>query len=79
MRILILNWKDINNPNAGGAELVIHELAKRLVQDNNEVTLLTSAFKNSLRNETIDGVGVVRIGNSRYTHNFKAINYYRKI
>lgn len=78
MKILILNWKDINNPNAGGAELVIHELAKRLVQDDNEVTLLTSAFKNSLRNEKIDGVGVIRIGNSRYTHNLKAINYYRK-
>ena len=51
MRILILNWKDINNPNAGGAELVIHELAKRMVLDKHEVTLLTSAFKNSLQNE----------------------------
>lgn len=78
MKILILNWKDIHNPNAGGSEIVIHELAKRLVRDNNSLTFLTSAFNKSKSEEIIDGIKVIRVGGNRYSHPFKAIDYYRK-
>ncbi len=37
MRILILNWRDINNPLSGGAEILTHEIAKRLVALGNHV------------------------------------------
>ncbi|MHA1280146.1 MAG: hypothetical protein ACTSQ8_23375 [Candidatus Helarchaeota archaeon] len=38
MKILILNWRDIKHPAAGGAEAVTYEIAKRWVQWGNEVT-----------------------------------------
>ena len=31
LRILILNWRDVANPQAGGAELFTHEVARRWV------------------------------------------------
>ena len=42
MRILVLNWRDIRSPRAGGAELLTHEIAKRLVARGHEVTWFTS-------------------------------------
>ncbi len=42
MRILILNWRDVRSPRAGGAELLTHEVARRLVAPGHEVTWFTS-------------------------------------
>jgi glycosyltransferase involved in cell wall biosynthesis len=72
---LFLNWKDINHPNAGGAEIVMHEILKRLVIDNHKVTLLTSDYNNQ-RFDTIDGVEIIRIGSNKYLHSFQALWYY---
>ena len=46
-RILILNWWDIKNPLAGGAEVHLDEIFSRLAKDGFEVTLLCSKFKHS--------------------------------
>jgi len=32
LKILIFNWRDIRNPEAGGAEVFTHENAKRWVK-----------------------------------------------
>jgi glycosyltransferase involved in cell wall biosynthesis/O-antigen/teichoic acid export membrane protein len=64
-RILFLNWRDITNPDAGGAEVVTHEVAKRWVQWGYDVTLLTSRFGGSRHTEILDGVRIRRIGNLR--------------
>ncbi len=77
MRILIFNWRDIRNPEAGGAEIYTHEIARRLVERGYSVTLFTSRFDGCEREEIIDGVGIVREGN-RYTVYLKARNFYRK-
>lgn len=61
MNILIYNWRDIENPASGGAEVVLHEIAKRLVKDHN-VTLFTSAFSGCKHRTVIDGINVVREG-----------------
>lgn len=61
-RILILNWRDIRNPAAGGAEAWTHEVAKRWVAQGHAVTLLTSGFKGGPSAETVDGVRIRRIG-----------------
>lgn len=66
LSILIMNWRDIGNPDAGGAEVFTHEVAKRWVQWGHEVTLLTSGYDHAVREESIDGVCVVR-GGSRFT------------
>lgn len=77
MKILFANWKDINHPDAGGAELVIHEIGKRFVQRGHEVTILTSRPPSSAFNERIDGIHILRIGQSRFLHPFLAHVFYK--
>ena len=66
MRILWFNWRDILNPEAGGAEVYTHEIMKRLANRENEVTLFASRFNGCQLNESIDGVDIIREG-SKYT------------
>ncbi len=42
MDILWFNWRDIRNPEAGGAEVYTHEIAKRLAEKGYSITLFTS-------------------------------------
>src|SRR6478736_5198219 len=42
LRILCVAWKDLAHPEAGGAEVVVDELATRLVELGHDVTLLCS-------------------------------------
>jgi len=74
---LIFNWRDVKNPEAGGAEVFTHENAKRWVRMGHEVTLFTSEFNGCKKEEIIDGVKVVRAG-GRYFVYMKAREYYRK-
>jgi len=75
LNILILNLRDIKNPDAGGLEVRLHELAKRLVQDNNKVTLLCSKFKSAKERDNIDGVDIIRLGR-KYTFTVAIIFYF---
>ena len=77
MRILIFNWRDIKNPEAGGAELFTHENAKRWVAKGHDVTLFTSRFPNCKCEEIIDGVKIIRDG-GKYTVYWKAREHYKK-
>lgn len=61
-RILFLNWKDIHNPSAGGAEVLTDALASHLAEEN-EVLYITSSFPNAPKIETINGYTVIRAGN----------------
>src|SRR5215210_9011228 len=74
MRILWFNWRDIRNPEAGGAEVFTHEVMKRLVKRGYEMTLFTSRFKACQVNENIDGIDIIREGN-KYTVYKEAKNY----
>jgi glycosyltransferase involved in cell wall biosynthesis len=65
VRILFLNWRDIHNPEAGGAEVFVQEVAARWIEHGHEVVLLTSGFARGLGHETIDGVKVRRLGRLR--------------
>jgi glycosyltransferase involved in cell wall biosynthesis len=64
LRILILNWRDIRHPQAGGAERYLHEIARRLVAAGQSVSWLTSSFEGAPRNETLDGISITRVGNA---------------
>lgn len=80
MKILWLSWKDINHPEAGGAERILHQLSKSLVDDGHEVTILTAAYPGAPATETVDGVHIIRTGNNRYTHSFVALwRYVRRL
>jgi len=75
MTILWLNWRDIKNPTAGGAEVMTHETTKRLAKAGHKVTILTSKSPNSKDEEVIDGVRIIRRGN-RLTCRFWAFLSY---
>ncbi|MCK4546054.1 MAG: glycosyltransferase family 4 protein [Candidatus Eisenbacteria sp.] len=63
LRILVINWRDIRNPEAGGAELHLHEIFRRIASRGHRVVLLASGYPGCPREETIDGIQVVRRGN----------------
>lgn len=75
MRILIFNWRDTKHIYAGGAEVYIHELAKRWVKNGNKVTLFCGNDNKNPFTETIDGIEIYRRGGT-YTVYFFAIVYY---
>lgn len=77
MRVLWLSWKDIQHPQAGGAEVVTSELCKRLVKAGHEVTLVTALYPGAEQKDTIDGYNVVRVG-GRFSVYFKAYQYIKQ-
>jgi glycosyltransferase involved in cell wall biosynthesis len=77
LRILWMNWRDMQNPEAGGAEVFTQEVAKRWVEAGHEVTLFTSQFPNCCKEEVIEGVKIVRAG-GKYSVYWKAKEYYKK-
>lgn len=63
MNILVFSWRDPRHPLAGGAEQVMHEHMKGWVRGGHKVTLFSSRFGGSLKEESIDAVKIVRSGN----------------
>jgi glycosyltransferase involved in cell wall biosynthesis len=78
VNILWLTWKDYSHPQAGGAEVVLRELSRRLVTDGHAVTFLTVQHPGSAAREMLDGIEVIRVGTSRYLHPFQALMHYLK-
>jgi len=81
MKILIFNWRDIKNSWAGGSEIYIHEIAKRLVARGNQVTLFCAQDPNSKLpdEETVDGVKIVRKGGRFSVYLWAPIYYFKKL
>jgi glycosyltransferase involved in cell wall biosynthesis len=77
-RILIFNWRDTKHAFAGGAEVYIHELAKRWVQAGDSVTLFCGSDGRSKRNETIDGVRIFRRGGFYFVYLWAFLYYMLK-
>lgn len=78
MRILVVNWLDRDNPQAGGAEEHLHEIFGRLVARGHEVTALVSGWPGCEPTATLDGIEVHRAG-GRYTFSLAGPAYYRRI
>lgn len=66
-RILALNERDTENPLAGGAEVHVFEIFRRLAERGHDVTLLAASYPGCERETTIDGVRVRRLTN-RYLY-----------
>ena len=78
MKILVFNWQDIKNPQAGGAEVHFHEIFSRIVTLGHEVTLFCSSFQGAPPEEIISGIKVIRKG-GRYLFNFQVpIRYWKQ-
>jgi glycosyltransferase involved in cell wall biosynthesis len=75
MNYVWFTWKDPKHPEAGGAELVNDELAKRLVADGHQVKFICGGFKDCKSTSMINGYEVIRVGN-RFTLYWQAYRYY---
>ncbi len=75
MRLLIVNWQDIKNPLAGGAEVHLHEVFSRIARRGHDVTLCCSSFPGAPREENINGIRVIREG-GRHLFNFRFLFTY---
>lgn len=62
LRVLILNWRDTRHKWAGGAEVYVHELARRWARAGVDVTLFCGNDRYCPPEEIVDGVKVVRRG-----------------
>ena len=78
MKILLVNWQDRENPQAGGAEIQLHELFGRLAARGHRVTLLCSGWAGCAPRAVLDGIDVHRVG-TRYTFPLVARDYYRRV
>lgn len=76
MNILIFSWRDPKHPLAGGAEQVIHEHAKGWIKAGHQVTLFSSRFNNSLKDEVIDGIQIIRGGHQYLGVQLSGFLYY---
>lgn len=77
MKILLVNWQDPANPQAGGAEIHLKEIFSRLVGWGHEVTWLASGWRGAPPSALSDGLQIRRTG-SRYTFGAAAILYHRR-
>jgi len=78
MNLLVVNWNDLKNPYAGGAEVHLEELLRRLVLRGHQVTLFCSGWSGCEREEVVEGVRIVRRGN-RYNFNLVAPLHLRRL
>jgi len=78
MNILVLNWRDIKHPEAGGAEVHFQELFSRFVKNGHSVILLTTRFPGCAERDVQDGITVYRWGHT-YTFNWEAPFLIRRI
>ena len=65
LRVLILNERDPLHPNAGGAEVHVHEIFRRLAARGHKVTQLVSRGRDTAEREVLDGIEIRRLGRIR--------------
>lgn len=78
MKILLVNWMDMENPASGGAEVHLNEIFKRFVSEGDEISLVSSGFKGGPKTSEYDGIKVLRTG-TRETFNFTAPSLIRQL
>lgn len=78
MHILIYNWKDLKHPEVGGAEIITHHIAKRLVARGHSVTWFCRSFPGGAERDRYDGIEIVRRGGllTTYYHGWR---YYQTL
>lgn len=62
MRVLVVNWQDLENPHAGGAEIHLFELFTRLAARGHHVRLVCSGWPGAPTHAAVGGIEVERHG-----------------
>ena len=76
MNILILSWRSLGHPSAGGAEQATFEHAKAWVGAGHSVILFTSKFPKGKKEEHIHGVKIIRKANDVFGIQIAAFFWY---
>ena len=74
--VIFINWYDHLDPKAGGAELVLWELAKRIRRSGSQVTILVRRPDGASRREIIDGCQIIRTARNELIAMFVSILLY---
>lgn len=77
LKILVVNWLDRENPQAGGAEEHLHEVFGRLAARGHAVTALVSGWPGCAPRAELDGIEVHRAGR-RYTFSIAGPRHFRR-
>jgi glycosyltransferase involved in cell wall biosynthesis len=77
-KILIIDYRDISHPEAGGAERILYETFKRVAQRGHQVSFLCGWYKGARHFDYIDNFQILRVGN-QYNFNFLAPLYYKRM
>jgi glycosyltransferase involved in cell wall biosynthesis len=78
-RLLVLNERDPRHPQAGGAEVHLREIFRRLAADGDAVTLVASGFHGAPAEEDVDGLRVLRLGDGRVGYYARVPGAYRRL
>ncbi len=72
LRVLFCNWRDTRNPEGGGSEVYVENVATALASAGHDVTILCAAHENAPADEVVDGVRFMRRGSKLgvYPHIF---------
>ena len=71
-----MNWQDRENPQAGGAELHLHEIFERLAARGHQITLLCGGWPGCPPRAVLGGIDVHRVG-TRQTFALRVGAYWR--
>jgi len=77
VNIAVFNWRDLQHPKHGGAEVATHLLASRLAQRGHRVTLVTSIYPGAKSHQQFGEYDIVRFGNE-VTCRFHALSWLRR-
>jgi glycosyltransferase involved in cell wall biosynthesis len=74
----VVNWRDWENPEAGGAEVHLREIFRRVAAAGHEVTVLAHRFRGSAPEARVEGMRVLRTG-GKFDFNFRAGPHVRRL
>ncbi|MEX2182265.1 MAG: glycosyltransferase family 4 protein [Gemmatimonadaceae bacterium] len=77
MRIVAINWQDLDNPLGGGAEIHLQEILERLVAFGHEIVLLCGGWTGCPPRGERRGVEIHRVG-TRQTFPFHVRSYWER-
>jgi glycosyltransferase involved in cell wall biosynthesis len=62
VNVLVVNWQDRENPQAGGAEVHLFEIFSRLAASGHRIRLVCGGWPGAATRATIDGIAIERAG-----------------
>jgi len=75
--VLFVNWRDVSHPEGGGSERYVQRIAEGLAASGLRVTLLCAEHGRAPREETVNGVRIIRRG-GRFSIYPRAMAFVRK-